>query len=58
MTIHADVSSLYQVWLGRLPLLVALRAGRVRLEGTTAAARRMAGALRLSPLAATVVAAQ
>ena len=49
--ITSDVSSLFQVWLGHLPLREATRAGRVRFAGPAALTRRMPQVLRLSPLA-------
>lgn len=50
VTISADVSSLYQMWLGRLPVREALRSGRVSFEGPTALTRRMPDVLQLSPM--------
>jgi putative sterol carrier protein len=57
VTITSDVSSLYEVWLGRLPVRRALRQGRLGFEGPTALTRRMPSVFRLSPIAETVVAA-
>jgi DNA-binding HxlR family transcriptional regulator/putative sterol carrier protein len=54
VTITSDLSSLHQVWLGRLPLKQAVGDGRVRLDGPSALTRRMGAVLRLSPLADTV----
>jgi hypothetical protein len=51
VAISSDVASLYQVWLGRLPLAHALRAGRVAFTGPPALTRRMPAVLRLSPVA-------
>jgi DNA-binding HxlR family transcriptional regulator len=56
--ITADISSLYQVWLGRLPLRDALRSGGVRLDGAPAMVRRMPAAMLLSPIAPAVAAAR
>jgi len=56
VTISSDVASLYAVWLGRLPLPVALRSGRVRVEGPTAVTRRIDEVLALSPVAPFVAA--
>lgn len=50
-TIVSDVSSLYQVWLGRMPVLHALRSGRLAFTGPSALTRRMPDVLRLSPVA-------
>lgn len=54
VTISSDVGTLYQVWLGRLPLLDALRSGLLAFEGAAAFTRRMPVILRLSPVAAVV----
>lgn len=54
VTITSDVASLYQVWLGRLPLEEAVRSGRVSFAGPSALTRRMPSVLRLSPVAALV----
>lgn len=51
VTIRADVASLYQVWLGRIPLAHAQRTGRVEFAGPPALTRRMSEVLRLSPVA-------
>jgi DNA-binding HxlR family transcriptional regulator len=58
VTIDTDVGSLYQVWLGRLPLGQALKSGRLEFRGSVAATRRMPGVLRLSPVARAVEAAR
>ena len=57
LTISSDVSSLYQVWLGRIPLAAALRSGRLRFEGPASIRRVMPDVLKLSPAAPLVVAA-
>ena len=51
VTITADVGSLLQVWLGRLPLQDALHSGSVGFSGPAALTRRMPALLRLSPTA-------
>lgn len=56
VTIMSDVASLYSVWLGRLPLAVALRSGRVALEGPRHVTSRVGDVLRLSPVAPAVAA--
>ena len=58
VTIRTDVGTLYQVWLGRLPLQDAVRSGRLAFEGPVAFTRRMPVILRLSPVAALVSAAR
>ena len=57
LTISSDVSSLYQVWLGRVPLAAALRSGRLRFEGPASIRHVMPDVLKLSPAAPLVVAA-
>ncbi|MGX1810706.1 winged helix-turn-helix transcriptional regulator [Nocardia sp. NPDC055321] len=52
ITIASDVSSLYQVWLGRIPLHHAVRTGRLQFQGPSDLTRRMSSVLRLSPVAA------
>ncbi len=57
VTITSDLATLHQVWLGRLPVKDALKAGRLEFEGPTPLTRRMPNALRLSPVAEFVRAA-
>jgi DNA-binding HxlR family transcriptional regulator len=57
VTITSDVSSLYQVWLGKVSLKDALRSDRVHFDGPTALTRRMSSVLQLSPAAPAVIAA-
>jgi DNA-binding HxlR family transcriptional regulator len=57
VTITTDVSSLYQVWLGRLPLRDAVRTGQVEFAGPPSLCRRMPSVLKLSPVADLVDAA-
>jgi DNA-binding HxlR family transcriptional regulator len=54
VTVTSDVGSLFEVWLGQLPLREATRSGRVRFSGPAAMTRRIPRVLRLSPLAPTV----
>jgi DNA-binding HxlR family transcriptional regulator len=56
VTISSDVASLYAVWLGHMPLPVALRAGRVTVQGPTTVTRRLDEVLQLSPVARFVAA--
>jgi DNA-binding HxlR family transcriptional regulator/putative sterol carrier protein len=51
VTISSDVGSLYEVWLGRIPVVHAMRTGRVEFRGPSALTRRMPSVLRLSPVA-------
>ena len=51
VTIISDLSSLYQVWLGRLPVKSALRAGRLEFVGPSTLTRRMPAVLQMSPVA-------
>ena len=55
LTISSDVRSLYQVWLGRLPLGAALRRGVVAVEGPRDVVRQVGDVLRLSPVAPAVM---
>lgn len=57
ITIVSDLASLYQVWLGRLPIQAALRSGKIELIGQQALTRRMPTVLKLSPIAPSVSAA-
>ena len=57
LTVRSDLSTLYQVWLGRLPLAAAVRAGRLTFDGPASVRRAMPEVLRLSPAAPLVVAA-
>jgi DNA-binding HxlR family transcriptional regulator len=56
LTIVSDVSSLYQVWLGRVPLAAAVRSGRLTFDGPAALRRLMPEVLKLSPAAPLVAA--
>lgn len=51
-----ELSTMYQVWLGRLDLRTAVRDGRVTLHGSPPMVRRMPDVLQLSPLAPVVAA--
>jgi DNA-binding HxlR family transcriptional regulator len=55
-TIESDLSTMYQVWLGKLPLRTALRDGRIEIAGSPSIVRRLPGTLRLSPIAERVAA--
>jgi DNA-binding HxlR family transcriptional regulator len=57
MAITADIATMYDVWLGRLPLLHAIRDGRLELSGLPAMTRRLPDVLLLSPVAPLVRAA-
>jgi DNA-binding HxlR family transcriptional regulator len=57
LTISSDVRSLYEVWLGRLPLGSALRRGSVEVEAPRHVARQLGEVLRLSPVAPAVMGA-
>ncbi|NNE11849.1 MAG: helix-turn-helix transcriptional regulator [Ilumatobacter sp.] len=50
-TVESDLSTMYQVWLGRLDLAAALRAGRVEFGGAPSIVRRLPSAIQLSPIA-------
>lgn len=55
--VTADLAVFYQVWLGRLPLETALRAGTVLIEGQSALVRAFPHWLEWSPMAPAVRAA-
>lgn len=55
--VNADLDAIYQVWLGRLDLRAAARAGSVELHGAAALVRRMPEVFLLSPVAPLVAAA-
>ncbi len=57
VTITSDLGSLYQVWLGRLALSDAVRAGRVELAGPRSLTSVMGEVFKLSPIAPAVIAA-
>jgi len=57
VTITSDLASLYQVWLGRLPIETAMRSGRLEFSGARAVTRCMPAVFRLSPVAPLVRAA-
>lgn len=50
-TIHTNMSTMYQVWLGRLDLRAALRSGRIELDGLPEVVRRLPSVMQLSPIA-------
>jgi DNA-binding HxlR family transcriptional regulator len=53
-TIESDLSTMYQVWLGKLPLRTAIAAGTVDLLGAPAIVRRLPATLQLSQIAPAV----
>lgn len=57
-TIQSDLTTMYKVWLGSLPLRTALREGTVTVTGTPAIVRRLPSILELSPVADQVAAAR
>jgi DNA-binding HxlR family transcriptional regulator len=57
VTITSAVQSLYEVWLGRIPIQQAIRAGQLEFDGPRALTRRMPQVLQLSPVADLVRAA-
>ena len=58
VTITSDVGSLYQVWLGHLPVKDAIKTGRLQFAGPPAMTRRMPTVLQLSLVAPMVSAAR
>ena len=57
VTVRSDLATLYQVWLGRLPVTAAVKEGRLGFDGDRALTRRMPTVFCLSPIAETVAAA-
>ena len=57
VVVTSDLSTLYQVWLGRIALARARRAGTVTATGDTATVRLLPDMFRLSPIAPAVNAA-
>lgn len=57
-SIEGDLSTMYQVWLGRVALRTAVRDGRLELQGAPAVVRRLPAVLALSPIAAVVASVQ
>ena len=57
-TIDTDLSTMYQVWLGKLDLRSAIRSGRVELSGEPGIVRRLPDVFELSPIAPMVSALQ
>lgn len=51
VTMTSDVGSLYEIWLGRIPVAHAVRTGRLVFTGPSALTRRMPSVLLLSPVA-------
>jgi DNA-binding HxlR family transcriptional regulator len=56
--VNADLSTLFEVWLGRVTLADAIRAGQIELEAVPALKRAFPRWLALSPLAGAVRRAQ
>jgi len=56
-TVQTDLSTMYKVWLGKLPLRSAMREGSVEIHGTSAIVRRLPATLELSPIAGVVASA-
>ncbi|CAN5198122.1 helix-turn-helix domain-containing protein [soil metagenome] len=52
--IESDLSSLYEVWLGKLDLRAAIRTGRVKVTGSTPIVRRLPDIFELSHIAGLV----
>lgn len=51
VTIRSDITSLYEVWLGELPVSDALASGRLAFDGPGALVREMPQVLRRSTIA-------
>jgi DNA-binding HxlR family transcriptional regulator len=57
VVVRSDLRSLYEVWLGRVPLRSALRNDLISFEGPGHLTRRMVDVLQLSPVAEMVASA-
>ncbi|MGB8858955.1 MAG: winged helix-turn-helix transcriptional regulator [Ilumatobacteraceae bacterium] len=57
VTLRSDLSTLYQVWLGRIPISEALRSGRLTIDGSRAMKEALPRVLKLSQAAPLVSAA-
>ncbi len=57
-SIETDLSTMYQVWLGKLPLRDAMRDGRIAMHGEPGIIRRLPAVLELSQIAGVVAAAR
>lgn len=57
VVVRSDLRSLYEVWLGRVPIRHALRTDRIAFDGPDHLTRRMADVLQLSPVAEMVASA-
>jgi DNA-binding HxlR family transcriptional regulator len=53
-TIESDLSTMYQVWLGKIPLRTAIKDGRIQMNGNSAIVRRLPATLQLSQSAEAV----
>lgn len=51
LTVTADLSAFYQVWLGRVSLGSAQEAGTIRVEGSPSLERAFGGWFLWSPMA-------
>jgi DNA-binding HxlR family transcriptional regulator len=58
VTMSSDVNSLYQVWLGKIPVRDAVARGQLSFSGPAALVRRMPNVLELSPVAGLVAASR
>ncbi len=56
-TVQTDLSTMYQVWLGKLPLRSAIKNGHLEIHGSSAIVRRLPATLQLSPIAGVVTTA-
>ncbi len=56
VTVTSSLSTMYQVWLGELPIRKAVRENQLSFDGPTALTRRMPSVFQLSPIAETVMA--
>jgi DNA-binding HxlR family transcriptional regulator len=57
VTVVSQLTTMYQVWLGRVELRSTMRSGQIEMRGAPALVRRMPEVLELSPVADLVAAA-
>lgn len=50
-TVVSDLSTIYQVWLGKLSLRSAIRSGTVELSASTTMVRHLPAMMQLGPIA-------
>jgi hypothetical protein len=57
VVVRSDLRSMYEVWLGRVPIRLALRSDRIAFDGPDRLTRLLPDVLQLSPVADVVASA-